>query len=140
MKLIAKWYVKISGRNYTPGEVIDNPVMNGNIQRLLDMGAVKPMTSCPLPEEISDSGDDEGINVTADTDKGESEEEEADAPGADTDKGESEEEEADAPDADTDDGEVEEEADAPEIDVADGIVTDEAPKPKPKSAKGRKKA
>lgn len=135
MKLIAKWYVKISGRNYTPGEMIDIPAMNGNIQRLLDMGAVKAAPSYSAAAEPSDPkalADDKGFNEASGND-----EDMADSKASDT----VEDEESGAETSDPND-EEEDGAEAPVIDVADGLVTDEEShsQPKPKAAKGRKKA
>ena len=144
MKLIAKWYVKISGRNYTPGEMIDISAMNGNSQRLLDMGAVKAVPSYSAAETTSETQEPDADKKTDNKGGGEASDTDEDADQKPDDKGSSEPSDTDedeSPDADTDgDAEEDDDAEAPEIDVADGIVADEVPQPKPKAARGRKKA
>lgn len=122
MSYAAKHFVKIAGRMYTPGEIIDNPIPDDKLQRLLRLNAVEaieavgaePATWKDVPAHEEMDARDE---LPTDT----------------------------APDEDDSSEEVE----MPEIDVMDGVVTAEAQKapahtskavrPK-KSSGGRKKA
>ena len=45
MSYAAKHYVKISGRKYTPGEIIDIPIPEEKLKRLLRLKAIAPVPS-----------------------------------------------------------------------------------------------
>ena len=122
MSYTAKHFVKIAGRMYTPGEIIDNPIPDDKLQRLLRLNAVEAIETVGAEPAAW-----QGIPAHEEMDA-------HDESPTDT-----------APDED-DDGE---EMEMPEIDVMDGVVTAEAQKapahaaktvrPK-KSSGGRKKA
>lgn len=122
MSYTAKHFVKIAGRMYTPGEIIDNPIQRDKLQRLLRLNAVEgieaagaePATWQDVPAREETDAHDE---LPTDT----------------------------APDEDGGGEDVE----MPEIDVMDGVVTAEAQKAPAHTAKavrprkssgGRKKA
>lgn len=44
MSYTAKHFVKIAGRMYTPGEIIDNPIQGDKLQRLLRLNAVEGLS------------------------------------------------------------------------------------------------
>ena len=120
---IAKHFVKISGRMFTPGEMIDIPIPEGKRERLQRLGAIKPY-GVILPHE------EDGADDVAHPDFGG----ETSEPNVDhnaDEEAEMEDEEAEA----EMDGEAEDAQEAPEIDVMDGIVA----QPEKKS-RGRKKA
>lgn len=122
MSYTAKHFVKIAGRMYTPGEIIDNPIPDDKLQRLLRLNAVEAIETAgaepvawqdvPVHKEM-DAHDELPTDTAPDEDDGG------------------------------------EEVEMPEIDVMDGVVTAEAQKtpahtskaarPK-KSSGGRKKA
>lgn len=43
MSYVAKHYTEIAGCKYTPGEVINTPIAPEKLERLLRLGAVKPL-------------------------------------------------------------------------------------------------
>ncbi len=121
MRYAAKHFVKIAGCMYTPGEIIDNPIPEDKLQRLLRLGAVEVIVS--LDTEPSAWQD---ISASEETDVHDE---------SPTDPAPEE-----APEAEED------EAEAPEIDAMDGVVTAESQKAPAKTVRpkktsgGRKKA
>lgn len=128
MRYAAKHYVSISGRKYTPGEIIDIPIPEEKLKRLLRLKAIeRSPIATPDPDAqsavVENGGGEEGArsnDVNQPIPKGE----------ASLNKEPAEE--------------ADEEAEAPEIDVMDGIVSaaGEAPskEAEKKTTKGRKKA
>lgn len=109
MKIIAKHYVPVAGRVYAPGEVIDRPVSEEQLQRLVKLNAVARL---PEPEyEANMPGEDMTDGDIAD-----------DMPGEDMTDG-------------IEDADVQDEAPI-EIDVMDGIIPSDTPE-KPKGKKGK---
>lgn len=165
MRYIAKHYVTISGRMFTPGEVIHIPIPDEKLPRLLKLGAV-----IPNPAAYSANGGKANIEKKAGEEKAREDAqqnyaaqlhglgyapdgnplpapEETDDDTADDDTGDGEvaevtDDEEDANDETED--EADDEAVAPEIDVMDGIVpaSDETAErvPVKKNTRGRKKA
>lgn len=133
MSYVAKHYVKISGRRFTPGEIIDMPIPEEKLLRLLRLRAIVRQ-----PDAIDDPDDGKGEDEAKDahqTAKGQSEDSSAIPSDSLQDETPEDEEKRD---------EAEEEH-APEIDVMDGIVSaaKEAEKEdtqKKTTGKGRKKA
>ena len=71
MSYTAKHFVKIAGRMYTPGEIIDNPIPDDKLQRLLRLNAVEAIeTACSAPEE-TDAREDLPTDTAPDEDGGE---------------------------------------------------------------------
>lgn len=107
MSYTAKHFVKIAGRMYTPGEIIDNPIPDDKLQRLLRLNAVEAIEAAgaepatwkdvPAPEE-TDAREDLPTDTAPDEDGGE-------------------------------------EVEMPEINVMDGVITAEAQKPPAHTAK-----
>lgn len=133
MSYTAKHYVKISGRKYTPREIIDIPIPEGKLNRLLRLKAIAPNPSAVFDPANDAAGGDEDDGKEDVLDKHARQFDNlgydpSDDPKETQDKEEPTEEESD------------EEAEAPEIDVMDGIVSaaEEAP-PKKTTSKGRKK-
>lgn len=135
MSYAAKHYVKIFGRKYTPGEMIDIPIPEEKLKRLLRLKAIEHVSvTAANPTYDNTSGEDgNGVKDVRSNYAGQLENLGYDPSGAPVSEDGEPTEEAD------------EEAEAPEIDVMDGIVsaagepTEEA-HPKKTTSKGRKKA
>lgn len=112
MSYTAKHYVKIAGRKYTPGEIIDIQIPEEKLKRLLRLKAIAPASSA----DLDPADDTAGGDPKEPQDEEEPTEEEAD-------------EEAEAPEIDVMDGIV----------SAAEEPAEEAP-PKKTTSKGRKKA
>lgn len=131
MSYAAKHYVKISGRKYTPGEIIDIPIPEEKLKRLLRLKAI-----APVPSAIADPADkngEDGDDGEEARDNNRQPENLGNDPYGNLIPAEADEDEEPTEEAD-------EEAPAPEIDVMDGIVTASEEAPKKKTSKGRKKA
>lgn len=137
MSYTAKHYVKIAGRKYTPGEIIDIPIPEEKLKRLLRLKAIAPASSADLDPADETAGSDEDGGKEDVRDNYASQ---LDNLGYDTSGDPKEPRDEEEPTEEAD-----EEAEAPEIDVMDGIVSaaeepaEEAPTKKTTS-KGRKKA
>lgn len=59
MSYTAKHYVKIAGRKYTPGEIIDIPIPEEKLKRLLRLKAIAPASSADLDPADDTAGGDE---------------------------------------------------------------------------------
>ena len=59
MSYTAKHYVKIAGRKYTPGEIIDIPIPEEKLKRLLRLKAIAPASSADLDPADDAAGGDE---------------------------------------------------------------------------------
>ena len=59
MSYTAKHYVKIAGRKYTPGEIIDIPIPEEKLKRLLRLKAIAPASSADLDPADDTAGSDE---------------------------------------------------------------------------------
>ena len=127
MSYTAKHYVRISGRKFTPGEIIDIPIPEEKLERLLRLNAIERNSIFAIAGEAHDVTD-ESVD-------------ECGAGQRDT-----------ADDADSSDrmerAATDESEEAPEIDVMDGIIShaDEQPEAESdkketakKSTRGRKK-
>lgn len=129
MSYLAKHYVNIAGRMYTPGEIVDREIAQSKLQRLIRLGAVTP-----CPGAAVNAKEENNVPDNNPADKPATVETNAEDSAEETEGEEREEAEVEADEY--------EETDAPEIDVMDGIVsaaeTDE-PAPK-KTTKGRKRA
>lgn len=130
MSYTAKHYVRISGRKFTPGEIIDIPIPEEKLERLLRLNAIERNAICSIADEDTD-------------DTGEI----ADELGAGQSYTEDEAGASERMEYATTDG-SEEVEEAPEIDVMDGIIShaDEQPEAESekkesekKSTRGRKK-
>lgn len=137
MSYIAKHYVDIGRRMYTPGEIVDVKIPENKLDRLLEKGAIIP---CPAATVITeDTGDDDADGVPVD-DKEQTREnykQQMNSLGYDA-SGDPLPDDAEA----AEETEETEEVEAPEIDVMDGVISApeaEAEPPK-KTTKGRKKA
>lgn len=123
---IARHYVRVNGKMFTPGEVITEAIPNDKAIRLAALNAIDRIEAAPIQNERGPAPDG----------KQEDDKREDAAPVA---SGLPEPEEDD----DTDDAEDEEEAEAPEIDVTDGIVAElepeEAPAATPRKRSSKKK-
>ena len=118
---IARHYVRVNGKMFTPGEVITETISNDKAIRLAALNAIDRIEDAPIQNERGPAPDikqEDGKQDNA-------------APVAST-LPEPEE------DDDTDDAEDEEEAEAPEIDVTDGIVAE--PEPETPAATPRKRS
>lgn len=134
MSYAAKHYVKIFGRKYTPGEMIDIPIPEEKLKRLLRLKAIAPASSADLDPADDTAGSDEDGGKENVRDNYASQ---LDNLGYDPSGDPKEPQDEEEPTKE----EADEEAEAPEIDVMGGIVsaTEEAP-PKKTTSKGRKKA
>lgn len=137
MSYTAKHYVKIAGRKYTPGEIIDIPIPEEKLKRLLRLKAIAPASSADLDpaDETAGSDEDGGKEDVRDNYASQLDNLGYD-PSGDPKEPRDEEEPTE---------EADEEAEAPEIDVMDGIVSAaekpaEEAHPKKTTSKGRKKA
>lgn len=115
---IARHYVSVNGKVFTPGEVITENIDKAKVGRLLEKGAIFVMNGAPAKQESAPEENREQESRKAVNDPAES--------GAD--------------DADeNDDAEDEEEVEVPEIDVTDGIVcepeAEDAPAPRKRASK-----
>lgn len=119
---IARHYVRVNGKMFTPGEVITEAIPNDKAIRLAALNAI---------DKVADISPSENEAELADGLKQESNEPDYSAPVASA----LPEPEAD----DTDDAEDEEEAEAPEIDVTDGIVSEPEPEEAPATPRKRSK-
>lgn len=123
---IARHYVRVNGKMFTPGEVITEAIPNDKAIRLAALNAIDRIEAALIQNEREPAPDG----------KQEDDKTEYSAPVA---SGLPEPEEDD----DTDDAEDEEEAEAPEIDVTDGIVAEpepeEAPAAPPRKRSSKKK-
>ena len=102
MSYTAKHYVRISGRKFTPGEIIDIPIPEVKLERLLRLNAIERNAICAIADEDSD-------------DTGEIADELGDGQSYTDDDAES----SDLMESNA----TEEGEEAPEIDVMDGIVS-----------------
>lgn len=123
---IARHYVRVNGKMFTPGEVITEAIPDSKARRMLAIDAISKTDDAPIQNERGPAPDG----------KQEDDKTEYSAPVA---SGLPVPEEDD----DTDDAEDEEEAEAPEIDVTDGIVAEpeleEAPAAPPRKRSSKKK-
>lgn len=144
MNYAAKHYVRISGRKYTPGEMIDIPIPEEKLKRLLRLKAVERVPAVIVdPADEDTDGEDGGSAAEAQNNSANPLENLGHDPFGDPhnetpeDKESSEEIE-----------EVAEEVEVPKIDVMDGIVpaAEAAEEAQPRevrkktTSKGRKKA
>lgn len=141
MKYVARHYVKIAGRTYTPGEIFDGKKVPDEdaMERLLRLGAVQELKPLVLEEDADgEGGQNDDPPAPADDAKREGEAEDQEP----QDEPDGEGEKADDDDEAADDEENEA---FREIDV-EGVVQEPAPKPaekparKPARTAGRKKA
>lgn len=119
MVYIAKHYVSVNGRMYSPGEVFSEDIPKQKEEWLISKGAIEP-TGCTAQEVFEENGiSEDEISDTEDR--------------SDWEKAETEELETEEP-------ETEEPEEAPEIDVMDGICAPEEPEEPevPKKRRGRK--
>lgn len=133
MSYTAKHYVKIAGRKYTPGEIVDIPIPEEKLKRLLRLKAIAPTSSADLDPADDTAGDDEDGGKE---DVRNNYASQLDSLGYDPSGDPKETQDEEEPTVEAD-----EEAEAPEIDVMDGIVSAaEEPAPKKTTSKGRKKS
>ena len=125
---IARHYVRVNGKMFTPGEVITEAIPNDKAIRLAALNAIDRIEAAPIQNERGPAPDgkqeDDKTEYSAPVASG------LPAPEEDDDEN------------DTDDAEDEEEAEAPEIDVTDGIVAEtepEAPAATPRKRSSKKK-
>lgn len=130
MSYTAKHYVRISGRKFTPGEIIDIPIPEDKLERLLRLNAIERSAIFAIGGEAHDETD-----------------ESVDERGAGQSDTADDADNSDRMDSTSTD-ESEEAEEAPEIDVMDGIVSraDDQPEAESekketakKSTRGRKK-
>lgn len=137
MSYTAKHYVKIAGRKYTPGEIIDIPIPEEKLKRLLRLKAIAPISSAVLDPANDTAGGDEDDGKEDVRDNYASQ---LDNLGYDPSGDPKEPQDEEEPTEE----EADEEAEAPEIDVMDGIVSDaeepaeKAPPKKTTSKRGKK--
>lgn len=112
---IARHYVNVNGKMFTPGEVITEKITEEQERFLMGHDAISKMETAPIQHERGPVHDGKKESAKQEDDK-----QDYAAPVA---SALPEPEEAD----DTDDTEDEEDAEAPEIDVTDGIVTEPEP-------------
>lgn len=112
MEYAAKHYVKITGQKFMPGEIIDIPIPEDKLPRLLKIGAVIPLApTAPITavtddgKENAPSGHDNRLEDMSSDSFDESKE---------------------SPDEAESSVETDEDAEVPEIDVMDGIVAEDA--------------
>ena len=126
---IARHYVRVNGKMFTPGEVITEAIPDNKAGRLLAIGAISKAEAAPVQNERGPVPDgkreDDKTEYSAPVASG------LPVPEEDDDEN------------DTDDAEDEEESEAPEIDVTDGIVAEpepeEAPAATPRKRSSKKK-
>jgi len=113
MSYIAKHYVDISRRMYTPGEIVDVKIPENKLDRLLEKGAIIPAAEGGLVKNEPAVWEDE---------RNEPEPEHGEETAEETEEAE--------------------EVEAPEIDVMNGVISapEAETEPPKKTAKGRKKA
>ena len=58
MRYAAKHYVSISGRKYTPGEIIDIPIPEEKLKRLLRLKAIERSAPSATPDPAAANGAD----------------------------------------------------------------------------------
>lgn len=105
MEYAAKHYVKITGQKFMPGEIIDIPIPEDKLPRLLKIGAVIPLaTTAPITAGTGDDCDSQPEDMSSD----------------------SFDESKESPDEAESSMETDEDAEVPEIDVMDGIVAEDA--------------
>lgn len=107
MEYAAKHYVKITGQKFMPGEIIDIPIPEDKLPRLLKIGAVIPLAPTAPITAVTDDGKENAPNDYDDR------LEDMSNDSFDEPKAESS--------VETDD-----DAEVPEIDVMDGIVAEDA--------------
>ena len=116
---IARHYVRVNGKMFTPGEVITEAIPDSKARRMLAIDAISKTEDAPILNERGPYSDAVQENAQP---EGNEQDAESDA---------EDEEEAD------------EEAEAPEIDVMDGIVAEpepeEAPAATPRKRSSKKK-
>lgn len=112
MEYAAKHYVKITGQKFMPGEIIDIPIPEDKLPRLLKIGAVIPLAPTAPITAVTDSDKENAPHDCDDRLDGMS----------DDSSGNSGESPDDAEPA----MESDEDAEVPEIDVMDGIVAGNA--------------
>lgn len=110
---IARHYVRVNGKMFTPGEVITEAIPDSKARRLLAIGAVSETEDAPILNERGP------------------------APDAVQENAQPEENEQDAESDAEDEEEADEEAEAPEIDVMDGIVAEPEPEEAPAAPRKR---
>lgn len=125
---IARHYVRVSGKMFTPGEVITEAIPNDKAIRLAALNAIDKIEAAPIQNGREPAPDgkqeDDKTEYSAPVASG------LPVPEEDDDEN------------DTDDTEDETEAKAPEIDVTDGIVAEpepEAPAATPRKRSSKKK-
>ena len=128
---IARHYVRVNGKMFTPGEVITEAIPNDKAIRLAALNAIDKIEAAPIQNERGPAPDgkqeDDKTECSAPVASG--------LPVPEEDDGENDTD-------DTDDAEDEEEAEVPEIDVTDGIVAEtepEAPAATPRKRSSKKK-
>lgn len=107
MEYAAKHYVKITGQKFMPGEIIDIPIPEDKLPRLLKIGAVIPLAPTAPITAVTDDGKENAPNDYDDR------LEDMSNDSFDESKAES-------------GVETDEDAEVPEIDVMDGIVAEDA--------------
>ncbi len=117
---VANYYI---GREYTPGEVLDETVPKEVIDRLLKSGAIRKVAPDPGFAE-AETGDPSDGQIDGATDAG--------GQGEDQPDGEESTTEEDTPEE-----EIDEEAEPEEIDVMAGIVTEPKAPSKSKGTAGK---
>lgn len=110
---IARHYVRVNGKMFTPGEVITEAIPDSKARRLLAIGAVSKTEDAPILNERGP------------------------APDAVQENAQPKENEQDAESDAEDEEEADEEAEAPEIDVMDGIVAEPEPEEAPAAPRKR---
>lgn len=129
MSYTAKHYVRISGRKFTPGEIIDIPIPEEKLERLLRLNAIERNAICSIvevPDDTDESADERGAGQSDTEDEAGSSDRMDNAATEESDEAE----------------------EAPEIDVMDGIIShadeqseaeSEKKETAKKSTRGRKK-
>lgn len=107
MEYAAKHYVKITGQKFMPGEIIDIPIPEDKLPRLLKIGAVIPLAPTAPITAVTDDGKENAPSGHDDR------LEDMSNDSFDESKAESS-------------VETDEDAEVPEIDVMDGIVAEDA--------------
>lgn len=123
---IARHYVNVNGKMFTPGEVITEKITEEKERFLMGHDAISKMETAPIQHERGPAPDGEKESAKQEDDK-----QDYSTPVA---SALPEPEEAD----DTDDTEDEEDAEAPEIDVTDGIVTEPEPEEAPAASTSKR--
>lgn len=122
---IARHYVNVNGKMFTPGEVITEKITEEKERFLMGHDAISKMETAPIQHERGPAPDGEKESAKQEDDK-----QDYAAPVA---SALPEPEEAD----DMED-EADEDAEAPEIDVTDGIVTEPEPEEAPAASTSKR--